>query len=52
MVMRFRGREQAYTNRGLEILKQVAEDLSDVAAVEQSPKVEGRMMVMFLAPKG
>ena len=52
LVMRFRGREQAYTNRGLEILNQVAEDLSDVAAVEQNPKVEGRMMVMFLAPKG
>ena len=52
LVMRFRGREQAYTGRGLEVLNDVAEQLADVAAIEQSPKVEGRMMVMFLAPKG
>ena len=52
LVMRFRGREQAYTDRGLTVLTEVADQLSDVAIVEQSPKVEGRMMVMFLAPKG
>jgi translation initiation factor IF-3 len=52
VVMRFRGREQAYTDRGLNVLKDVADQLSDVATVEQSPKVEGRLMVMFLAPKG
>lgn len=48
--IRFRGREITYPELALEDLKQVAEDLSDVAIVEQAPALEGRTMLMVLAP--
>ncbi|MFN2158676.1 MAG: translation initiation factor IF-3 [Anaerolineales bacterium] len=48
--IRFRGREITYPEIALEDLKQVAEDLSDVALVEQAPALEGRTMLMVLAP--
>lgn len=48
--IRFRGREITYPELALEDLKQVAEDLSDVAIVEQAPSLEGRTMLMVLAP--
>ncbi len=48
--IRFRGREITYPEIALEDLKQVAEDLSDVAVVEQTPALEGRTMLMVLAP--
>lgn len=48
--IRFRGREITYPEIALEELKQVAEDLSDVAVVEQAPALEGRTMLMVLAP--
>lgn len=48
--IRFRGREITYPEIALEELKQVAEDLSDVALVEQAPALEGRTMLMVLAP--
>lgn len=47
----FRGREITLSDRGRELLGQVAETVSDISAVEQFPKFEGRTMVMVLAPK-
>lgn len=48
--IRFRGREITYPEIALDDLKAVAEDLSDVAVVEQAPALEGRTMLMVLAP--
>jgi translation initiation factor IF-3 len=48
--IRFRGREISYPDIALTDLKEVAEDLSDVAVVEQAPALEGRTMLMVLAP--
>ncbi len=51
VTMRFRGREMAHQELGLNLLKRVAEDLDDLGTVEQHPRSEGRVMVMVLAPK-
>ena len=48
--IRFRGREITYPEIALSDLKTIAEDLSDVAVVEQSPSLEGQSMLMVLAP--
>lgn len=48
--IRFRGREITYPEIALEDLKQIAEELSDVSKIEQSPKMEGRTMFMMLTP--
>ena len=48
--IRFRGREITYPEIALNDLKEIAEDLSDIAIVEQSPGLEGRTMLMVLAP--
>lgn len=48
--LRFMGREMAHQNLGLELLKKVMEVLGDVAAVETTPKMEGRQMFVLLAP--
>ena len=50
VTLRFRGREMAHQELGLELLKRVQNDLESMAAVEQFPKMEGRQMVMVLAP--
>ena len=47
--IRFRGRELAHPENGLEIMKKFAEALADVAVVEKPAKLEGRSMMMFLA---
>jgi translation initiation factor IF-3 len=49
--IRFRGREMAYTSRGYDVMKQFAEACQGFGQVDREPKVEGRNMVMFLAPK-
>lgn len=49
--IRFRGREMAHTNLGIEIIERFAQDYADTAAVEKAAKLEGRQMLMFLAPK-
>ena len=49
--MRFRGREMAHQELGLEFLKRIEGDLTDYGTVEQFPKMEGRQMVMVVAPK-
>lgn len=48
--IRFRGREITYPEIALNDLKEVAEELADVAVVEQAPALEGRTMLMVLAP--
>jgi translation initiation factor IF-3 len=47
----FRGRELAYTGQGLDVLKRIAEETSDLAVVEQETRREGRQMFMVLAQK-
>ena len=47
----FRGREIAYTELGMKVLERIREELKEDALVEQTPKMEGRNMVMILAPK-
>ena len=51
VTLRFRGREMAHQQLGAQLLKRVQEDLVEVGAVEQFPKMEGRQMVMMVAPK-
>ncbi len=51
ITLRFRGREMVHRDLGLNLLKRVEQDLSELGAVEQFPKMEGRQMVMVLAPK-
>lgn len=51
LTMRFRGREHAHRELGLEYLRRVEADLADVSQVEQQPEMEGRQMVMVLSPK-
>ena len=51
VTMRFRGREMAHQELGLQLLKRVEDDLIDTGIVEQHPRVEGRQMVMVIAPK-
>lgn len=51
VAIRFRGREMAYTEQGKDVLLNFAERVTDLAVVEKSPKLEGRNMVMYLAPK-
>ncbi len=48
--IRFRGREIDYLDIALSDLKEVAEELSDISSVEQAPALEGRSMLMILAP--
>ena len=51
VTLRFRGREMAHQGLGLELLQRVKTDLEPYGTVEQEPKLEGRLMVMVLAPK-
>jgi translation initiation factor IF-3 len=51
VTLRFRGREMAHQELGLELLQRVKNDLDEFGVVEQEPKSEGRMMVMVMAPK-
>jgi translation initiation factor IF-3 len=51
VTLRFRGREMAHQELGLELLQRVKTDLDEFGVVEQEPKSEGRMMVMVMAPK-
>lgn len=51
VTMRFRGREMAHQELGLKVLERVKADLDAICQVEAMPKLEGRQMVMVLAPK-
>ncbi|HIB75229.1 MAG TPA: translation initiation factor IF-3 [Gammaproteobacteria bacterium] len=50
VTLRFRGREMAHQNIGMKLLKRVEKDLEDMANVEQFPTLEGRQLVMMMAP--
>ena len=49
--VRFRGREMAHTSIGEVLLKQFGEQCAEIATVEKNPKLDGRLMTMFLSPK-
>lgn len=49
--LRFRGREMAHQELGMELLKRIEADLAEYGTVEQHPKMEGRQLMMVLAPK-
>jgi translation initiation factor IF-3 len=49
--MRFRGREMAHQDLGMNVLNRVRDDVGEEAKVEAEPKLEGRQMVMILAPR-
>ncbi len=51
VTLRFRGREMAHQEIGMELLKRVEENLSELGTVEQFPKMEGRQLTMVIAPK-
>ena len=51
VTMRFRGREMVHQELGMEVLMRVKADLEEKSKVEQMPRMEGRQMIMVLAPK-
>jgi translation initiation factor IF-3 len=51
ITVRFRGREMAHREIGKDLLKRIESNLNELATVEQFPKMEGRQMVMVMAPK-
>jgi translation initiation factor IF-3 len=51
VTLRYRGREITHQEIGMRLLERIRDELSDVAVVEHMPKLEGRQMVMVLAPK-
>jgi translation initiation factor IF-3 len=51
VTLRFRGREMAHQELGFQLLNRVKDDTSKLAKIEQEPKMEGRQMVMVLAPR-
>jgi translation initiation factor IF-3 len=51
VTLRYRGREMAHQEIGMELLKRVEVDLSELGSVEQFPKMEGRQLIMVIAPK-
>ncbi len=51
VTVQFRGREIAYSESGRELLRRVAEEVQEIGQVEGTPKLEGRFMIMILAPK-
>ena len=51
VTLRYRGREMAHQEIGMELLKRVEADLAELGSVEQFPKMEGRQLTMVIAPK-
>jgi len=51
VTLRFRGREMAHKELGAQLLERVREDLDEYGTVEQMPQMEGRQMIMVIAPK-
>lgn len=51
ITVRYRGREMAHKEIGMDLLKRIEHDLEELAIVEQFPKLEGRQMVMVMGPK-
>ena len=51
VTLRFRGREMAHQHLGMELLNRIQKDVEPIAKIEQYPKMEGRQMMMVLAPR-
>ena len=51
VTLRYRGREMAHQDIGQDVLARIRDDLAEIAQVESFPKLEGRQMIMVLAPK-
>ena len=51
VTIRFRGREMAHQELGMEVLKKVAAQMEEEAKIEARPKMEGRQMIMVISPK-
>ena len=51
VTLRFRGREMAHMEIGMELLQKVKRDIDTIGKIEQDPKLEGRQMIMVMAPK-
>jgi translation initiation factor IF-3 len=51
ITLRFRGREMAHQQLGLDLLNRVADDVTEVGKIENMPRLEGRQMVMMIGPK-
>jgi len=51
VTVRYRGREMAHREIGMDLLKRIEKDLEEIAIVEQFPKMEGRQMIMVMSPK-
>ena len=51
MTLRFRGREMAHQELGMDLLNRVRDDTAEIAKIEAYPRLEGRQMLMVLAPK-
>jgi len=51
MTLRFRGREMAHQELGMDVLKRVQDDTAEIAKIEAYPRLEGRQMLMVLSPK-
>ncbi len=51
VTLRFRGREMAHQDLGMKLLERVRDELTETAKVEAEPKLEGRQMIMVLAPR-
>jgi len=49
--LRFRGREMAHQDLGMRVLERVRDEVEEIAQVESMPKLEGRQMIMVLAPR-
>ena len=50
VVIRFRGREMAFRDQGFDVMRKVADAVSEVGVVDKAPQSEGRNMIMYLAP--
>lgn len=51
ITLRFRGREMAHQEQGMDMLKRIETDLEELGSVEQFPKMEGRQLVMVISPR-
>jgi len=51
IVIRFKGREMAHTELGVAMVRKIEADILEEAVIEQYPRLEGRQMVMMVAPK-
>lgn len=51
VTLRYRGREMAHQELGMDVMNRIEKDLEELGTVEQKPKMEGRQLIMVIAPK-